>query len=331
MTLHHPGPIRFGVVGYGHIGKRHAEMIKGHPRCALGAVADTNASLKAHVDEHHGVPFHESVEDLLAAHPDLDVICVCTPNALHAPHSQLALEHRKHVVCEKPMGINSQQTQDMICAAREKNVFLMEALWTWFLPAWKQVRTWLDEGKIGEVRLFHADFSFHGSGDLDSRLYNPALAGGALLDIGIYPIVMAYWVFGRNPVQVASLATLSETKVDAQSSYLFRYDQGEQAILNSSFQVHGPKEAILSGTRGRIRVPLFWRAEEAMLEIDDEVVEHFREPHKATGLEYEAAAAMEDIRQGRLESSVFLQADSLRLVNMFDQLRKEWGVVYPGE
>ncbi len=324
-------PVRWGILGPGKIANKFAQGLQTIPDAVIQAVASRSLErARKFAGAYDAASAYGNYQTLLDD-PEIDVVYVATPHSYHKDLVMMSIDAGKHVVCEKPMGINAQEVEEMIRAARQQGVFLMEALWTWFLPVWKQVRTWLDEDRIGDIRIFHADFSFQGTRDLSSRLYNPELAGGALLDIGIYPIAMAFWVFQQNPTKVASLATLSETKVDAQSAYLFRYENGAQAVLNSSFEVHGPKEAILSGTKGRIRVPLFWRAQEAFLEIDDEIVEHFEAPHKATGLEYEAAAAMEDIRNGRLESSVFSHAESMRLVSLFDQLREEWGVKYPGE
>ncbi|MDP5169992.1 MAG: Gfo/Idh/MocA family oxidoreductase [Bacteroidia bacterium] len=324
-------PIRWGILGPGKIAHKFAQGLQTLPDAVIQAVASRDKARSQEFAAEYGIINAYDSYEALVADPEVDIVYVATPHTFHYDLTMMCIEAGKHVLCEKPMGINARQVQDMICAAREKQVYLMEGLWTYFLPVWKRIREWLDAGLIGDVRLFQADFSFLGTDDLDSRLYNPGLAGGALLDIGIYPIVMSYWLFGRNPIEVASLATLSSTGVDASSAYLFKYDGGEMAVLNSSFQVHGPKEAVINGTKGRIRVPLFWKTEEAFLEIEDEVAEHFRAPHTATGLEYEAAAAMGDLRAGRLESEIFRQADSLRLVSMLDRLRADWGVIYPGE
>ena len=324
-------PIRWGILGPGKIANKFAQGLQTIDGAVIQAVASRTASRSEEFAATYGaVSAYGSYQELVDD-PNVDVVYVATPHSYHKELVLMSIAAGKHVVCEKPMGINAAEVEEMIQAARTKGVFLMEALWTYFLPVWKKIGSWIEEGKLGEIRQFHADFSFKGVKDLSSRLYNPDLAGGALLDIGIYPIVMAYWVFGRNPSAVTSLASLAETKVDAQSAYLFQYDHGEMAILNSSFEVHGSKEAVISGTEARVRIPLFWRAQEAILENQDGIIEHFEGPHRASGLEFEAEAAMEDIRNGKLESSVFPQADSLRLATMFDRLRKEWGVVYPGE
>lgn len=323
--------IKWGILGPGKIANKFAQGLQTIPDATIQAVASRTASRAEEFASTYGAISAYGSYEALLNDDAVDVVYVATPHSYHKELVLKSIAAGKHVVCEKPMGINAGEVETMIGAAQEKGVYLMEALWTYYLPVWKKIRSWIKEGKLGDIRLFHADFSFKGTKDLSSRLYNPDLAGGALLDIGIYPIVMAFWVFGKSPANVASLATLETTGVDAQSAYLFQYDQGEMAILNSSFEVHGSKEAVISGTEARVRIPLFWQAQECFLENQDGVIEHFHAPHQATGLEYEAAAAMADIRAGKLESSVFSQADSLRLVRMFDRLRKEWGVVYPGE
>ncbi len=324
-------PIRWGILGPGKIAHKFAQALQTIPDAVIQAVASRDLVRAEAFAQTYGASAAYGDYESLARDPEVDVIYLAVPHSFHYEQAMMCMEAGKNLLCEKPMAINAQQVQDMICAARAKGTYLMEGLWTYFLPAWKQVRAWLAEDLIGDIRLFHADFSFLGNDDMESRLYHPALAGGALLDIGIYPIAMSYWVFGRSPIQVVSLASLAPTGVDAQSAYLFRYDGGELAVLNSSFQVHGSKEAIITGTKGRIRIPLFWRAQVAVLELEGEEPQRFEALHQATGLEYEAQAVMEDLRQGRLESEIFPQADSMRLATMLDQLRETWGVVYPGE
>lgn len=324
-------PIKWGILGPGKIAHKFAQGLKTLPQARIQAVASRDLEKSQAFAGTYAIPSAYDSYEALAADPEVDIVYVATPHAFHHEHTLLCLRNGKHVLCEKPMALNAAQVQEMITTARQHGRYLMEAMWTYFLPVWKQVGEWIASGAIGEIRQFHADFSFQGEYNPANRLYNPALAGGALLDVGIYPISMAFWVFKRNPDAVASLASLSETGVDAQSAYLFRYNRGEMAILNSSFEVHGTKEAVIEGTLGKIRVPLFWRAQEAFLELQDGTTSSVNIPHEATGLEYEAAAVMDDLIANRLESAIFPQADSLRIATMFDRLRKDWGMRYPGE
>jgi UDP-N-acetyl-2-amino-2-deoxyglucuronate dehydrogenase len=243
MTLHHAGPIRFGVVGYGHIGKRHAEMIKGHPRCALGAVADTNASLKAHVDEHHGVPFHESVEDLLAAHPDLDVICVCTPNALHAPHSQLALEHRKHVVCEKPMGLSKADCEQVIHKALQVSRHVFCVMQNRYSPPSVWLKELVDSGKLGRIYTVHINCYWN----RDDRYYAHSdwkgtinLDGGPLFTQFSHFIDIMYWLFGDIDDVHARFHNFNHahnTEFEDSGQVNFRFRNGGLGSINYSTSV----------------------------------------------------------------------------------------------
>lgn len=325
-------PIRWGILGPGKIARKFAAGLQTLPSARIQAVASRNDERRQAFATDFDVPNQHSSYETLAQDPEVDIIYVATPHTQHHEHTLLCLRAGKAVLCEKPLAVNAQQAEEMITVARNQGMYLMEGLWTYFLPAWQQVREWLDEGLIGDVHLFHADFSFQAAqDDLTHRIFNPELAGGALLDIGIYPIVMAYWVFRRTPCEWSSLAIKAPTGVDQSSGYLFAYDHGEMAILNSSFNVHGPKEAIISGSKGRIRVPMFWRADSAILEVEGEEAVHFEAPHPATGLEYEAAAAMADLRAGKFQNDLWPHADSLRLMHLMDQLRTDWGLRYPME
>jgi predicted dehydrogenase len=325
-------PIRWGILATGKIAHKFATGLAALPDAQLQAVASRDQSkAEAFAQEFGAITAHGSYE-ALAADPLVDIIYVASPHALHHAHTLLCLRQGKHVLCEKPMALNARQAEEMFEAARLHNCFLMEAMWTRFLPAWQEVSQWLAQGLVGEVRLLQADFCFRsGTFDPQSRNFNLELGGGALLDIGIYPIALAYQVFGEDPVEVKSTASLGPTGVDEQSSYLFRYANGAQAVLSSSFQTHGPKEAIINGTQAAIRVPLFWRASEAQL------LHHMAEPEvhtfplEASGLQYQAVSVMADLRAGRTANETMPPTETLRIMRMMDRLREDWGLRYPGE
>lgn len=325
-------PIRWGILATGKIAHKFATGLAELPDAHLQAVASRDqARAEAFAREFGIVQAHGSYE-ALAADPEIDIVYVASPHALHRDHTLLCLAHGKHVLCEKPIALNAAQAQEMFEAAQQHGRLLMEAMWTRFLPAWQQARQWLDQGLLGDLRLLQADFSFLAhTFDPQHRNFNPALGGGALLDIGIYPIALAYWLFGEDPIEVQTTATLGQTGVDEQSAYLFRYANGAQAILNSSFQTHGPKEALLCGTKATLRVPLFWRASELIVERHLQEPTHHAFPFAATGLQHQASAVMEDLRAGRLENATMPPAESLRLMHMMDRLRASWGLRYPGE
>ncbi|MEO0471762.1 MAG: Gfo/Idh/MocA family oxidoreductase, partial [Bacteroidota bacterium] len=176
-----------------------------------------------------------------------------------------------------------------------------------------------------------ADFSYNAEWDPKHRRINPDLAGGAILDVGVYPIALAYWLMGKEPTSVSSTALIGKTGVDEQSAYLFGYDQGEIAVLSSAVHTDGPKEAVIIGEKGRIRVPLFWKADTAIFEAGDEEIERIHHPYPASGLQYQAAAAMEALRAGKKEEEKMPWKESLRIMRMMDRCRQQWNMRYPWE
>lgn len=325
-------PIRWGILATGKIAHKFALGLAELPDAHLQAVASRDLARAQAFAQAFGATTAHSSYQALAADPEVDIVYVASPHPFHREHTLLCLRGSKHVLCEKPMALNAQEAQEMFAEAQRQDRYLMEALWTHFLPAWRQARAWLQEGLIGEVKLMQIDFCFRSdSFDPHSRKFAPELGGGALLDIGIYPIAMAYAIMEKEPIEVHSTATLGATGVDEQSSYLFRYASGAQAILSSSFLTHGPKEAIINGTEGSLRLPLFWRASEVQVHRHEQEPEIYSFPYPATGLQYQAEAIMADLRAGRRESIIMPPSATLRLLRMMDRLREGWGLTYPQE
>ncbi|MDX2285168.1 MAG: Gfo/Idh/MocA family oxidoreductase [Bacteroidia bacterium] len=325
-------PLRWGILATGKIARKFAQGLQTLPDAVLQAAGSRSLEAARAFAAEFQIPHAHGSYEALVADPTVDIVYVASPHVFHREHTLLALRHGKHVLCEKPFAMHAGEAEEMAAEARARGLFLMEAMWTRFLPAWVQARKWIAEGRIGSIRLLQADFSFLSAGfDPEDRKYSPALGGGALLDIGIYPVSLSYMLFGREPADTASLAHLGRTGVDEQSAYLFRYDQGELAVLSCSFDTHGTKEAVVCGDKARIRVPLFWRARQAILETNDEILETFDGGYPATGLQYQAAEAMQCIREGRTESALMPLDETLRIMRRLDRLRGGWGLRYPGE
>lgn len=327
-----PKPLRWGILGPGKIARKFAEGLATLSGAHLQAVASRNLSRSEAFAADFGAPQAHGSYAELAQNPEVDIIYVATPHPHHKDATLLCLEHGKHVLCEKPMSLNARDSEAMFAVAREKGLFLMEAMWTRFLPAWRQVKQWLAEGAIGEVRLLLVDFSFRSSTfDRSDRKFAPELGGGALLDIGIYPIATAYYVFAEEPEAVQSQATLGPTGTDDQSTYLFRYRSGAQAVLSSSFLADGTKEAVICGEKGKIRVPMFWQARQAILEGEGAEPVVFDGSYAATGLQFQAEAIAADLAAGCLENALMLPQATLEVARMMDRLRADWGLRYPQE
>jgi predicted dehydrogenase len=263
--------------------------------------------------------------------PDVDVVYVATPHPFHREHSILFLKAGKAVLCEKPLAINAQEVEEIIRCARETKKFLMEAMWTRFIPVMAKVREWLAEGAIGEARMLTADFGFRSGWDPEGRLLNPKLAGGALLDVGVYTVAMASMVFGRQPSRIASMAHIGETGIDEQSAMLLGYDAGQLAILSCAVRTNTPQEARIIGTEGAIHIPDFWHATSATLNVSGKDTAQIEIPFDGNGYNYEAAEVMCCLRAGKLESDIMPLDESLDIMATMDKIRAQCGLRYPME
>ncbi|MEL6676694.1 MAG: Gfo/Idh/MocA family oxidoreductase [Bacteroidota bacterium] len=324
-------PIRWGIIAPGRIAHKFADGLSQLPDAILQAVASSNADrAQAFADQFGFAKTYTSYEDLLQD-PEIDIVYIASPHPFHHQQALLCLDHGKHVLCEKPMAINYAQSAEVIEKAREKGLFFMEALWTRFLPIMQEVKKWVFEERIGEIQWLRADFGFRATFDAQNRKYNPELAGGTLLDIGIYPLNMAYLFFQEDPQETQSTASLGSTGVDEQSAITLKYSSGAIAELGASFRVESPKELHIMGSKGQIRVPLFWRSSEASLEIYGDKTETLYRPYASFGLQCQATYVMESLRQGRTEEPLMPWSESLRIMKKMDELRMNWGVRYPGE
>ena len=327
MTQYH-----WGILGTGHIAHKFADGLRQLEQAKLYAVGSRRQETATAFAEEFGFAKAYPSYEALLADPAVDIVYVSSPHPWHHAHTLACLEAGKAVLCEKPLALNAAQATEMRDAARQHGCFLMEAMWTRFLPAWQQVQAWLAEGRIGELRLLTADFSFRS--DLTQtadRKFDPALGGGALLDIGIYPLYLACWLFGAQPQEMQSQAHLSAQGIDLQSSYLLHYAGGRLASLTASFEVNGSKTALIHGHQGEIRVPLFWRGDEAILSVAGEEPLHVHAPYPSSGLQFQAQHLMECLDEGRLESPVMPLDESVAIHQLMDQMRASWGMQYPGE
>jgi predicted dehydrogenase len=250
---------------------------------------------------------------------------------MHRDHSILCLSAGKAVLCEKPFAVNAAEARAVVEVARQRRVFLMEAMWTRFLPAIVQVRQWLAAGAIGEPRLVTADFGFRAGIDPAGRLFSPSLAGGALLDVGVYPISLACMVFGPYPDRLASLAALGQTGVDEQAGVVLGYPGGRLAVATTAIRTSTPQEARILGTEGMILIdPAFWRAERAVLRAGSRE-EVAAAPLVGNGYNYEAAEVGRCLRAGQLESPDMTLQDTVAIMEVLDRIRAQWGLRYPME
>ena len=322
---------RWGILAPGRIARKFAIGLQELPRAEIHAVASRNTSRAQSFSEEFDIPKRYDNYESLAKDPEIDIIYVANPHPYHKDSVLLCLDYGKAVLCEKPLGTNASEVETMLVRAREKQVFLMEAMWMRFLPAIVQVRKWLSEGLIGEVRFLMADFGFYGEFDPKNRKFNPDLAGGALLDIGIYPISLAYMIFGTEPTKVQSTAHIGQTGVDEHSAYTFTYKNGAIAQLSATYQTESPKEAHIMGTKGVIRLPLFWKAQEASVQLHGASRKHYDFSYPATGLQFQARCVMDCISDAKTECEIMPLEETLSITRLMDKMRAEWKMKYPWE
>ncbi|WP_141503661.1 Gfo/Idh/MocA family protein [Paenibacillus luteus] len=323
--------IKWGILGPGWISSKFAADLALAEGAELVAVGGRNLEKSESFAKRFNIPrAYGSVEEL-AQDADIDIVYVGTLHPIHKDNVLVLLRAGKAVICEKPFTMNAAEAKEIIDLAREKQVFLMEAMWTRFLPPILKVKEWLAADKIGEVRLVKADFGFDIGWAPESRLLDPALGGGALLDAGIYPVSFASLIYGTAPAKIMSSARLGQTGVDEQFSLLFEYEGGRTAALNGAVQLGMVSDAYIYGTKGYIHVPNFLFAKSATLHAKDAETESFVDDRKAEGYAFEAEEAMNALREGRLESSTIPLDETLAIMSTLDTIRKQWGLRYPAD
>ena len=323
---------RWGILGPGKIAHKFATGLKGLDDAELVAVGSRNGERAAEFGEEFGATRSYDSYEALVSDKDVDAIYVATPHTFHKEHSLLCLEAGKAVLCEKPFTINEKDTKAIVDFARQKGVFLMEAMWSRFLPAVCQARQWIAEGKIGNVRMIQADFGFRaGNVDPSGRLFDPNLGGGGILDVGVYPVSFAQMIFGGEPEGVAAFADIGETGVDEQAVMILDFGKDKKAALTTGVRTMTPHEAWIMGEKGRIRIDGYWHAESAQLQVQGEEPVDFHEPHLSNGYEYEAREVGKCLAEGRIESDIMSWEDSLRVMRILDRVRAEVGLKYPAE
>ncbi|MHB1922122.1 MAG: Gfo/Idh/MocA family protein [Chitinophagaceae bacterium] len=326
--------IRWGILGAGRIARKFASdlrLVEGAELLAVGSRGMGKASKFA---AEFGAPLALNSYEELAAHPDIDVVYIATPHNFHLENTLLCLDHHKGVLCEKPFAINSREVQEMIHKAREKKVFLMEALWTKFMPHYQRLKELLAGHYIGEIKTLLVNFGFIPVPPIPQRLLDPALGGGTILDIGIYNVFLALSVLGQ-PEHIWAVMSPASTGVDEQCAVLMGYENGAMAQLFSSFASNLDTAAEISGTKGRIKLTHRFYEPSATIQYfpsgpsSEQIIPVTREP--GFGYQYEARHVGDCLRKGLLESPVMSHADSLQLIHTLDEIRQKAGIRYAAD
>jgi predicted dehydrogenase len=295
--------IRWGIMVTGYIAGVFAEGLSWLSNAELVAVGSRSASSADRFADRYDIPHRHSSYKELAHDPEVDVVYIATPHPFHKDHILFSLSAGKAVLCEKPLTINASESKKVIRAARDRNLFLMEAMWSRFLPAVAEVRNLLSNGVIGDVLILNADFGFQADANPQGRLYNPALAVGALLDVGVYPVSLAFMIFGP-PARITSLAYIGETGVDEQAGILFGYENGALAESYVTIKADSPTEATRIGSKGRLHLHAqagLFRPYKPTLSLEGKEDRIIDVPYEGNGYHYEAAEVMSCLRTGKTE------------------------------
>ena len=321
---------KWGILGTGGIAKAFAKdlsYLQGHRVAAVGSRNSVSATEFA--SQFPGATGYGSYEELVAA--DVDAVYVATPHTFHAENSLLALNAGKPVLCEKPFTINAKEARAVIDKAHELNLPLLEAIWTRFLPHIQQVREILKSGVLGNIHTVIADHGQFLPEEIAPRLWRPELGGGALLDLGIYPITLAHLVLGA-PQSFTVSATLTDEKVDNQISMIFDYPQGAQALLSATMLNRTAITGVISGSKARLEMDGFFFVPTTMRLISrDGQVQTFPNNYQGHGLREEAVEFARMVRANELESPLAPHAMSLEIMELMDAIREKIGVSYPTE
>lgn len=324
-------PIRWGLLATGGIARSFAEDLRLLPDCEIVAVGSrTQASADAFAADFDIPHRHGSYADL-AADPDVDVVYVSTPHPWHRDATLLAIEGGKAVLCEKPFAMDREQSQQMVDAARSAGLFLMEAMWTRFLPHVARIREILTAGTLGELVYLTAEHGQWFAHDPAHRLFAPSLGGGALLDLGIYPVSFAHLIFGP-PSSITAVSTPAFTGVDATTSMVLRYPSGAHAVLTTSLAAQSSNPAVIYGTEARLEIDGWFYTPTSFRVIDrgEQVLETFAAPVAGRGMQYQAAEVNRCLHAGITESPTLPLEETLQIMSVLDEIRTQIGLHYPG-
>jgi len=322
--------VRWGIAATGGIARAFAQGLTLVDDAELVAVASRATDRARAFADEVGAPRAHGSYEALAGDLDVDIVYVASPHARHHDDAILFLEAGKHVLCEKPMALSAAQVRAMADAAHRNDRFLMEALWSRFLPAYPVLTRLLDDGAIGRPRLVEADFGFRMPVDPAHRLFDLAQGGGALLDLGIYPLNLAFLVLG-HPVEVHAVADLGVTGADEQTAAVLRHRDGALSVIKAAIRTNLACSARIAGDDGTIDIPAFMHCPQHLVVTTAAGVERIEAPMEGNGLHHQVHEVHRCLRAGLNESPVMPISESLALASTMDAIREQIGLRYPGE
>ena len=320
---------RWGIIGPGKIAHRFADAIRNVSGSGIYAVASRDRKRGEEFAATYNVPVMYGHYEDLVNDPSVDVVYIATPHSFHQEHTLLCLNKKKPVLCEKPMSVNFKSTLKMVAAARRNNTFLMEAMWTRFMPATLKVMELIREGKIGEIKYIRGDFGDRFPFEPKSRVYDLKLGAGSILDIGIYPLFLILLILGK-PDAIKSFAHLAKTGADVLACAMLYYNNGQLATMLSSTILHTPITAEIMGTDGTLTLHSFWyNTKSISLTRMGEEPQLFSVPYRGNGFEFQIQEVIQCLDRGDQESSLMSLDFTLLLSKTMDDICRQCGIQYP--
>ncbi|MGF1772748.1 Gfo/Idh/MocA family oxidoreductase [Vibrio wakamikoensis] len=316
--------IKWGVMGPGRIAHNFAKGIAVTDGAVIQAVASRNEKRATQFAGQYQIETIYSDYQALTQDPEVDIIYIATPHAFHYEQALMCLNAGKAVMCEKALTMTAEQSRYLHQVSKEQGVFIMEAFWSKFLPAWEQIQHW--KLKIGDIKLVQSNFCFKAERNYSDRLFDPIQGGGALHDIGIYNIALSNYVFDQLPIQWQVLGTVGETGVEESVSAVLEYEGDSRATFTCSFNVTTPNTMTIFGEHGRIEIAEpFFGAEKATL-VTDSANEVFEIPHAGAGFEYQIAEANACLQLGKIESGKHPMQATIDTLEIIGEMRRSLGI-----
>lgn len=320
--------LKFGIIGAGWIAEKMAITIAEMPEVEAYAIASRDLNkAQAFAREWNFTKAYGSYEAMLDDE-EVQLVYIATPHSHHYDHIKMCLLKGKPVLCEKAFTATAWQAEEVLNMAKELNVFITEAIWTRYMPLAKTINEVLNSGVIGEPKVLSANLGYPIW--QKERMIRPELAGGSLLDLGVYPMTFAFIAFGSDFKDVTSTCIKNETGMDAQESMTFTYADGRMAVLHSSMMAETDRQGVISGTKGHLIVENCNNFQQVRVVNEEyQVIAQYDAPPQITGYEYQVYACIEALKNGWVESPYMPHAETLHVMRVMDRLRKEWGVRYP--
>lgn len=322
--------MKIGILGAGNIARNMANTLNAMDDAQFYAVGSRSMEKAEKFAKEYGAQkAYGSYEDLVSD-PEVELVYVATPHSHHFEHAKLCIEHGKPVLCEKAFMANAKQAKEIFELAKEKNVFITEAIWTRYLPSRKMIDDVIASGEIGEVTFVTANLGYDIK-DVE-RMQNPELAGGSLLDVGIYPLTFISMVLGNEIKEVVSTCTKTATGMDEQNAIILKYDNGVMAMAHSGMLAGTEQYGIVYGTKGYLIAENLNNVTGIKVYTKErKLIRELSVPKQITGFEYQVRASMKAIREGRLECKEIPHEESVIMMELMDRLRADWGIRYPFE